>query len=189
MTLQKIISRLFSYFIRGLLFIAPVFLTGYVILGFFNWLDSKFYFFFPGAGLLTVVSVITLFGIVGSRLLSMPIFDVFDGAIKKIPFVGFIYTSVKDLIDAFVGDKQKFNKPILLTLNRESGIKKIGFLTQDDLSHLDLKDMVAVYCPHSYAFSGEMFIVPVENVTPLDLPTAQAMKFIVSGGVSMAEEE
>ena len=154
MTLKRIISKIFSYFIRGLLLSAPVFLTGYVILGVFNWLDSKFYFFFPGAGLLTVAIVITFVGALGSTFFSVPVFNIFESAFKKIPFVGFIYTSVKDLIDAFVGDKRKFNKPVLLILNKESGIRKIGFLTQEYLSYMDLEEMVTVYCPHSYAFSG-----------------------------------
>jgi uncharacterized membrane protein len=189
MTFKKLTDRLFSYFIRGLLLTTPVFVTGYIIYSFFNWLDSKFYFFFPGAGLLTVALVIMGVGAVGSSFLSVPVYNVFDNLLRRIPLVGFLYASVKDLIDAFVGEKQKFNKPVLLTLNNESNIKKLGFMTQSDLIDFDLKDMVAVYCPHSYAFSGETFIVPTANVQPIDLPTAQVMKFIVSGGVSMAEDE
>ena len=101
-----------------------------------------------------------------------------------LPLVSLIYFSIKDLIAAFVGDKKKFNQPVLVILNRESGIRKLGFITQTDLTYLHQSDAVMVYCPHSYAFSGELYIVPAENVKLLSLSSAEAMKLIVSGGVS-----
>lgn len=45
-------------------------------------------------------------------------------------------------------------------------------------------EKVAVYFPHSYNFSGELFIVPAKQVKKLDAPPADVMKFIVSGGVA-----
>jgi uncharacterized membrane protein len=65
-----------------------------------------------------------------------------------------------------------------------SNLEKLGFLTESDLSRLNEPGKVAVYFPHSYNFSGEMFIVPVEQVRPIDLPPGDTMKFIVSGGVA-----
>jgi uncharacterized membrane protein len=47
-----------------------------------------------------------------------------------------------------------------------------------------LKDMVVVYFPHSYAFSGFHYFVHKENIRTLNIPGPVAMKFIVSGGVS-----
>jgi uncharacterized membrane protein len=91
---------------------------------------------------------------------------------------------VKDLLGAFVGDKKKFNKPVLVRINKDNSLYQIGFITQPDLSDLGLNDMVVVYFPHSYAFSGFHYLVPRENIQPLDIPGATAMKFIVSGGIS-----
>jgi len=110
--------------------------------------------------------------------------SLFEGSIRHLPLVSLIYFSVKDLISAFVGDKKKFNQPVLVLMNRESGIRKIGFITQTDLSNLGLDDAVMVYCPHSYAFSGELYLVPAENVKLLTMSSSEAMKLIVSGGVS-----
>jgi uncharacterized membrane protein len=95
-----------------------------------------------------------------------------------------IYSSVKDLISAFVGEKKKFNKPVLVTINKENQLHRIGFITQDDLSSLGLKEMVVVYFPQSYAVAGDHFVVPKENVKILEIPGTVAMKFIISGGVS-----
>ncbi|HEY9123033.1 MAG TPA: DUF502 domain-containing protein, partial [Bacteroidales bacterium] len=91
---------------------------------------------------------------------------------------------IRDLISAFVGKDKKFNQPVLVKVNKTAELEKIGFLTANDLSALKVKGKVAVYFPHSYAFSGELFIVPSELVTPLDITPAEAMKFIVSGGVT-----
>jgi uncharacterized membrane protein len=87
-------------------------------------------------------------------------------------------------MEAFVGKEKKFNQPVLVKVNLNSDLEKLGFVTQTDLSDLKIKDKVAVYFPHSYNFSGELFIVPKENITPLDVNSGELMKFIVSGGVT-----
>jgi uncharacterized membrane protein len=68
-------------------------------------------------------------------------------------------------------------------------LEKLGFLTEEDLSTLDEKEKVAVYFPHSYNFSGELFIVPKNQVRPIDISPSVVMKFIISGGVSGIYED
>ena len=85
---------------------------------------------------------------------------------------------------AFVGKDRKFNIPVLVLVNPVTQLEKLGFLTEQDLGMLELKDKVAVYFPHSYNFSGELFIVPRTQIKVLDLPASEVMKFVVSGGVS-----
>jgi len=104
---------------------------------------------------------------------------------RRIPLVSLIYYSVKDLILAFVGDKKKFNQPVLVTMYQETQIKKIGFITQTDLGHLNIAGHVAVYMPLSYSLSGELFIVPCEHVSVLDASATDVMKMLISGGVSV----
>jgi uncharacterized membrane protein len=115
--------------------------------------------------------------------------QIFEEAIIRIPLVGIIYSSLKDLIGAFVGDKKKFNQPVRFVFNKESGISKLGFVTQDDLQFIDVEGSVMIYCPHSYAFSGELYIVPSSSIIPLNLPASDVMKMIVSGGVSLSQEK
>jgi uncharacterized membrane protein len=103
---------------------------------------------------------------------------------NRIPLVKLIYSSVKDLLAAFVGDKRKFDKPVLVTINKENNLHRIGFITQEDLSELGLKDMVVVYFPQSYAVAGDHFVIPSSSVKPLNISGPVAMKFIVSGGIS-----
>ncbi|MDA0713786.1 MAG: DUF502 domain-containing protein, partial [Bacteroidetes bacterium] len=108
---------------------------------------------------------------------------------ERIPLIKTLYTSVSDLLSAFVGDKRRFNRPVLVKLTKMADIEKLGFITSEDLSELGIDGgRIAVYLPHSYAFSGNLFIVPAENVTPLDANAAEVMKFIVSGGVAEVDK-
>lgn len=183
---KSITARLFGYFVKGLFLLAPVYITGYIIFNLLNSLDQEFYFYFRGTGLVIMVAIIMIVGFLGSTFISLPLIQILEEGVSKLPLVGLIYFSLKDLIGAFVGDKKKFNQPVKFILNKENGILKLGFITQTDLSFLDIQEAVLVYCPHSYAFSGEIFVVPVANVTLLNIPASDAMKMIVSGGVSLS---
>ena len=196
--LGKLINRFVGYFVRGLLFVAPIGFTILILYSAFDAVDSlvRINFswdqpnekiFIPGLGFLIVVFGTALLGFVFSRLLPQTIQNWFENGMKHLPIVKIFYSAFKDLISAFVGDKKKFKTGVLVTINKQSNIKKLGFLTQDDLNLINLPEMVSVYCPHSYAFSGEMFIVPKEQVQILSLSSAEVMKIIVSGGVSISE--
>ena len=176
--------RLLNYFLRGLLVLVPVALTIYIIIQFLQWLDNLIPLEVPGLGLAIVISIIVLFGYLASTLIVQPIFDLMEDLLLSVPLISPIYSSIKDLLSAFVGDKKKFTQAVLVTMDEANGIQKLGFITQENLQVLGLKDKVAVYLPHSYNFSGNFYVVPKERVTFLDLPGADVMKFIVSGGVS-----
>ncbi len=179
------INALFKYFLRGLLFLVPIAITLYIIIASIQWLDGLIPAIdVPLLGLFIILFVITLCGYLGTTLLAKPIFDIFEDLLTKMPLVNIIYTSLKDLISAFVGDKKKFNKPVLVNINPTIGLQKLGFITQNDLTNIGLPGKVCVYLPHSYNFSGNLFIVAREAVTPVDAPSSDIMKFIISGGVS-----
>jgi len=178
-------KKVMSFFLQGLLFIAPAGITIYVVILIFNFIDnilvdSKI----PGLGVLLVLAIITLLGYIGNTIVAKPFFNMFDKMLQRAPLVKLIYTSLKDFLSAIVGKEKKFTKPVLVKVNTISELEKVGFITQEDLSEFGIKDKVAVYFPHSYNFSGEMFIVPREHITPLNIHSSDAMKFIVSGGVT-----
>ena len=175
---------LIKYFFQGLLLTAPLVFTVLLTLKSVQWFDSLFEINTPGLGIIIFLISVTFLGFLASTIIIRPLFNFIDLALTKMPFIGIIYTSIKDLFSAFVGNDKKFNKPVLVKMNPDSEIQKIGFITQQDLTDLNLNDKVAVYFPHSYNFSGELFIVPTSQVETLNLPSAEVMKFIVSGGVS-----
>jgi uncharacterized membrane protein len=177
-------GRVLRYFFSGTLFIVPLVATAYFIYISFRWLDMQLNLPYPGLGFVIILAFITLVGYLSTNFAFKTVGEWFDRGMNKIPLVKLIYATLKDLLSAFVGDKKKFNKPVLVRINKDNNIYQLGFITQSDLTDLGLKDMVVVYFPHSYAFSGIHYFVPRENVKPIDMSGPAAMKFIVSGGVS-----
>lgn len=182
--MEYVLRRIARYFFSGTLFIVPLIATAYFIFISFRWLDNLLDLPYPGLGVLIILVVITAFGYLTTNFAFKATGNWIDQIINKIPLVKLIYSALKDLLGAFVGDKKKFNKPVLVRMNKDNGLYQIGFITQSDLTELGLMDMVVVYFPHSYAFSGIHYVVPRENVQPLNVSGPQAMKFIVSGGIS-----
>jgi uncharacterized membrane protein len=191
-------GRLVSYFLQGLLLIAPTFVTLYTLFFIFNYFDSHindlfeyvFKFRFPGFGLVAVVLFITFVGFVGSLVIVQPILHIIDLLLEKTPLVKDIYSSLKDFFGAFISNKKKFNKPVMFELNKGGGVFKLGFITQEDLNEINIKDKVAVYTPLSYNLSGILYVVNREQVKVLeDVAAGDLMKFIVSGGVTEIEDE
>lgn len=185
-------KRLINYFLQGLLFIAPIGITVYIVYIVFiffdgilqEWLKQILDLSIPGLGLIIIVFLIILVGFLGQTFIARPFVYLFNRLMRKAPLLKVIYTSINDLFSAFVGKEKKFNNPVLVKINIDSNIEKLGFLTESDLSLIDETDKVAVYFPHSYNFSGELFIVPKVQVRSIDLPPAEVMKFIVSAGVA-----
>ncbi len=175
--------RFLKYFLRGLLFVVPLALTIYFIIATIQFLDGIIPIPIPGLGILIMLGFITFVGYLAGLFLTRPIFDAVERWLFKVPLVNIIYTSIKDLMSAFVGDKKKFNIPVLVKLSQS--MTRMGFITNDDLSVLGSTELVAIYFPHSYNFSGNLYLVPRENVSPIEnIKSADIMKFIVSGGVS-----
>lgn len=177
-------SKLASSFLRGLLLVAPIAITIYVLLGALRFLDDLVKIPIPGLGILILLVGITVIGAASQTLLIDPLLRQLEKIIKKVPLAALIYASVKDLLSAFVGDKRKFDRPVTVEIIPDSGIRRIGFVTQDDLKTAFPHGEMAVYFPHSYNISGEVLIVPSSRVVALNWSSAEAMKFVVSGGVA-----
>ncbi|REA61656.1 hypothetical protein DSL64_11890 [Dyadobacter luteus] len=192
---NSFLKRILSYFIRGLVLVAPLYATALIIWTGIEFLDNiipinvpisgRKDVYLPGLGGLIIIGGIVLLGFFFSTVVPQSFLRFTESIMRRIPLVSLIYYSIKDLILAFVGDKKKFNQPVLVTVYKDTGIKKIGFITQTDLSHLHIEEHVAVYMPFSYSLSGELFIVPAENVTVLDTSATDVMKMVISGGVSV----
>ncbi|RJQ41499.1 MAG: DUF502 domain-containing protein [Nitrospiraceae bacterium] len=177
-------KKLLKYFFEGLLFLVPLVVTIYVLYFVFVKIDSIFSFKIPGVGFIITILTVTLVGFFASYFLTRSLVNIVDKLFSRMPVVKMIYTSIKDLIGAFVGEKKSFNKPVLVTVSPGSNIKVIGFVTRENLDNMGLAGAVAVYLPQSYNFAGNLIIVPKEQVAPFNFESGQAMAFIVSGGIT-----
>jgi len=194
--MKRIVSTFTGAFLRGLLFVVPAAVTVYVIVQLFQFIDGLLlrtfgkylptYGVVPGLGLLVLVLGITLLGIIGSSFIALPLTRSFNRVLDSAPLVKTLYSAIKDLLSAFVGKEKRFDQPVLVRLGSiGTFVERLGFVTRTDLAELGIgPEKIAVYLPHSYAWSGNLCIVSREQVTPLKISPTEAMRFIVSGGVS-----
>ncbi|GAA4512742.1 DUF502 domain-containing protein [Sphingobacterium thermophilum] len=197
--LRKIFQRLLYYLIKGILVVVPVagavFLIIWIVASLDNALNISQHFledehghplYIPGIGILTVILLLVLVGFIFTTLVTTPIQSWLSRTINRIPLFNTLYSSIKDFTEAFVGDAKKFNEPVLVQVN-DMGLKKIGFLTQKDLHKIGLEGEVIVYFPYSYSFAGQVVVVDSKYVSKLNMSATDAMKLVVSGGVSGLE--
>ena len=178
-------KKFINYFFFLFLYIVPITVTLYVVVWTFQKIDGILPFQFPGLGLIIIISLITIIGFLGSAVITSPINAFFQNLLKRAPLLKTIYSSVKDLMSTFVGNKKGFSEPVLVKIYENSTIERIGFITNEDVESLNIsKGKVLVYMPHSYAISGQLFVVEKKNVSPIDKSSAEIMKLIVSGGVT-----
>jgi uncharacterized membrane protein len=195
--INKLFKILVNYFVKGILVVVPIGLAIYFVVWAVKALDatlnlSNFFWlnpqtgqplYIPGLGIFTVLVLILLAGVFVTSFITKPIYNWLERWLKRFPVFNFIYGSIKDFTEAFVGDEKKFNEPVLVDMD-EQGLKKIGFLTQKDLKKIGLPGEVAVYFPFSYSFAGQLVIVPASRVKTLKMSASDAMKLVVSGGAS-----
>jgi uncharacterized membrane protein len=194
--MKKLAGALLNYFFKGLIIVVPLGAAAYLLFWAVSAVDNALNLsdilwvgkdgrprYIPGLGILNVVVIIMIAGVLVTNVITDPIKVWLNRWINRLPFFNFLYSSIKDLTEAFVGDEKKFTEAVIVQVN-EFGLKKVGFLVQKDLSKLGLPGEVAVYFPYSYSFAGQVVIIPADKVKPVDKNSADMMKFVISGGVS-----
>lgn len=176
-------ARILRYFVRGCLVTVPLVITGWVVWTTLSFIDRLLPIGIPGLGIVVTLSLVTLIGLFTSNVVGKRVFQLTDRALSRMPLVKLIYTSIKDLIRAFVGDHKSFDQPAAVALT-PGGARILGFVTREGLHALGMPDFVAVYFPQSYNFAGQLAVVPRDQVELLDAASSEVMTFIVSGGIS-----
>ena len=197
--IQAGLRRIFNYLIKGTIVLLPLVGAAFLIYWLFSSLDaalnlSTWMFtdefgnpvYVPGLGIISVLLILIFVGFLITNFVTEPIYNWFGRIINKVPLFNTLYTSLKDFTEAFVGDAKKFSEPVMVEFN-DTGLKRIGFLTQRDLSKIGLQGEVMVYFPYAYSFAGQVAIAKAEKVTKLNISATDAMKLVVSGGVSGLE--
>lgn len=192
LTLRQAMSRLLGYFLRGLLVVLPIGATIWLLYTLITKADALIQQYFvnlhiPGIGILIIVLAVTLVGMFATGFITRPLFELFDALMERAPGVKHVYSSVKDMTEAFVGDKRKFTEPVSVEV--QDGIFRLGFITTPDLQHIGMAGHCGVYMPFSYGVSGQVWMVRKDKLKPLDVEAPEVMKFILSGGVSDLGED
>ena len=204
---QKILASVAQLFFQGVVVLAPIGVTIWVVVSLFNWVDNflpnLLNFIFPlqfaevngqipkvtGLGFVVAITLVLDVGWLSSLFFVERLMSIFDKILEKTPGVKIIYSSVKDFLEAFAGNKKKFDQPVLVNVD-STDVWRIGFITQQNTEHFGLKDFVTVYVPHSYAISGITYIVSADRIKkmPKGVNASEAMKYVVSGGVTTVDD-
>jgi len=185
-------KKITQYFLQGVLLVAPLAIIIYILYSLFNSIDGLLVnklelligFKIPGLGILVSFVFLTILGFIAQTALVRPLQKIVQKLIAKIPILNLLYSSLNDLFSAFVGKEKKFNVPVKVLFNKENNLWKLGFVTRESMEAIGNKELAAVYFPHSYNFSGELYLIPSERIIKINISPADAMKFIVSGGVT-----
>ena len=204
---KKILSSVAQLFFQGVVVLAPIGVTIWVVVSLFNWVDNflpnLLNFIFPlqfaevngqipkvtGLGFVVAITLVLFIGWLSSLFFVERLVSIFDKLLEKTPGIKIIYSSVKDFLEAFAGNKKKFDQPVLVNVDA-TDVWRIGFITQKNTEHFGLKDFVTVYVPHSYAISGITYIVSADRIKkmPKGVNASEAMKYVVSGGVTTVDD-
>ncbi len=207
MSLRKVPRSLFRLFLQGLLILAPISITIWAVISAFQWIDgilpNLLYSIapklmgtdpaglprrIPGLGFVVFIGMALLVGYISPSFIVSRVVEFAESLLERTPGIKFIYSTIKDFFEAFVGNKRKFTKAVLVSIT-ERDVWQVGFITQEELHEFDLQEYVAVYLPQSYAFAGHLYFVKRDRVRVLtDISSADAMKFAISGGVAEVDD-
>ncbi len=185
-------KNILKYFLQGIILLIPLSITLIILFKLFDFFSSFLslvgltgnYYLDTLIGLGFLIVFVTLTGLLASSFVFKSLFNFFEDKLEHTPFIKHIYSPIKDFMGAFSGNKKSFTKPVLVLTNPQANIEEIGFITHDDLTELGIKDKVAVYLPYSYSFSGKTVIVSRDQIKPLNIEGSDAMKFVLTGGVT-----
>ena len=173
---------LLKNFLRGLVIVVPIAVTIYLLVQAFLALDRLLRLPTPGLGILILLAATVLIGAIAGNFAGRRLFGLTEKLFTRAPIVRIVYSAIKDLLEAFVGNKRRFDRPVTIAVSND--VRTFGFITRDDLTQLGMPGDVAVYVPFSYTWDGCLLVVSRERVRPLDADSASIMALVVSGGVS-----
>ncbi|MBS1665697.1 MAG: DUF502 domain-containing protein [Bacteroidetes bacterium] len=208
MAFRQIPRNLFKLFLQGLLILAPISITIWTVVSAFYWIDgilpnlvhSLFPKFIgtevdgapkriPGLGFIVFIGIALIVGYISPSFIVSRVVEFAEKILERTPGIKLIYSTIKDFFEAFAGNKRKFTKSVLVSIEAPD-VWRVGFITQEELHQFELQEYVAVYVPQSYAFAGHLYFVKRDRVRILtDISSADAMKFAISGGVAEVEEQ
>lgn len=177
---------------QGLIILAPIVITGYVLYFVFTWIDGflRPYVPYPGIGFLIIIGFILFVGWVSSYFIMESLISFFDHWLERTPGIKILYSATKDFFQAFGGEKKKFTNAVLANVFGND-VWIVGFLTDDEMKKFDMgADMVGVYVPQAYNFAGQLYILPKDKIRKIEnIAAGDVMKYTVTGGVVETQEK
>ena len=189
-------ARLRAHFLTGLLVLAPVAVTGYILWKIFVWVDHMLGTTLrggyirpggvPGLGFLTVLVIITVTGALASNILGRTLGTFVDSMLLRIPLLRGLYSTVKDIGTAVLGDRKAVFNQVVLVPFPIPGVYSIGLVTSPaplSLSDAAGKPLKGIFLPTPpNPTTGPLLYYPDDQIIPTTMRVDQAIKLVVSAG-------
>lgn len=195
-----VFKKMLQYFLQGMLLLAPVSISMYSLYFVVSSIDGMIPIFTHvdemgkvrvqnyGLGFVIIIAVVVLLGYISSFFITGRIVSFVDKVFQKTPGLKHIYSTTRDFLEAFAGDKKKFTHNVLANIDGHD-VWRVGFITKEDMTDFGMKDYVAVYVPMAYSVAGNVYVVPKDRVREItNVTSAQSMKFAVSGGITELDD-
>lgn len=196
------LGRLRTHFLTGLIVLAPLAITGYIVYRLFVWVDHLLGTTLrggyirpggvPGLGFLTVIIIITLTGALANNFLGRTIGRVIEAAVLKIPVLRGVYGTLKEIGEALLSDRKDSFQKVVLVQYPGPGLYSIGLLTSDAPRAFDEasgRELRGVFLPTPpNPTTGPLVYCADADIIPTSIRIEQAIKMVVSGGVVVPPE-
>lgn len=204
---RGIFASLRSNFLTGLIVIAPIGITIWLIWTFTGWIDSWVLPFIPnrynpslliaewtgiqinirGIGVVTALIFTMIVGWIAKGLIGRSMIRWAESLVLSIPMVRTIYSGLKQIAETILQQgQQNFDKACLVEYPRK-GIWAIAFISttaKGEIAERAPEDMVSVFLPTTpNPTSGFLLFVPVKDVIVLDMSVEDSAKLIISAGL------
>ena len=186
-----------NYFFTGIIVLIPIGFTLYlskflinvssrVLPSYFN-PNSYLAFSIPGLEIIITIIFITIVGGLSLSFLGKKILKLIDKLFKQIPLLGTFWSAVQQMSQSFKKNKHKEKSVVLIEYPRK-GIWAVGFATKEnegEIANKVQKKLLNVFVPTTpNPTSGFLLMIPIEDITYLDMSFEEASKFIVSAGTT-----
>ena len=194
-------NALGKLFLKGLVVVIPIALTIAIlwwlakgseqILGRVLVLVLPEGWYIPGMGVVSAVAMTVLIGLLTHIILFQRLFEFGEAILNRLPLVKTIYSAIKDFIGYLSPDNANAMSKVVLVRIPGQEFEQLGFVMREDFSSLtfqpDLPEPVAVYLPMSYQIGGYTLFLPRDSLTPVDMPFEEAMKLVLTGGITRTD--
>lgn len=192
---SQALRRIRNWFFAGLVILAPLVLSVYFLTLGFRWLDALLGGLaaqtlgrqIPGLGLLVSIILAVLIGMIASNFVGRRLIAWSEQGLMRVPIFRGVYSTIKQVVDAFAGQKRTAFQEVVLVEYPRKGIWSIGFVTGPapkeamERAGRDLVNVFVATTPNPT--SGFLILVPHDEVIWLSLPVEEGMKLVISGGV------
>ena len=187
---MRLKNRLKTQFLTGIIAIIPISITIWFFIWFFNLIDNIldpitdpiFGRHIPGVGFVVVILLVYLAGVVATNIVGNRLINYAESLLKKVPIVGLIYRSVKQIIDSFSVPSSTGFKHVVVVEFPMKGTRTLGFVTNESQDKSGER-LLYLYIPTApNPTSGFLQIVKEKDVIKIDVSVEDALKTVVSAG-------